>query len=102
MKPNKQVNNLIVKCPGCGCEYHLSEIAMPGELLGTPANNGIVKDPEGRILLSACEWEEEPIQVFEYCCDECDKKFLVEAKIVLTVRNAPEEEDFSNLSSSLL
>ena len=40
----------IVKCPFCGAEYHVSEIAFPGELLGKPKVNGIIKDPLGKII----------------------------------------------------
>lgn len=96
----KSTNSLIVKCPHCGHEYHLTEIAMPGELLGKPKKNGIIKDCLGKIIY--VDWSEEPATVFEYTCDNCEKDFIVEASITLKAKPKAEEEDFSNLTSSLL
>jgi len=93
-------NNWVVKCPHCGAEYHLTEIAMPGELLGTPKTNGIIKDPLGKILY--IDWEEAPITTFDYTCDNCDKDFVVEVSLVAKAKLKAEEEDFSNLETSLL
>lgn len=90
----------IVKCPKCGQEYHICEIALPGELLGKPKHNGIIKDPEGKIIY--LDWDEEPISKFEYSCDNCDCTFDIEVKIVATAQLKPEESDFSNLETSLI
>jgi len=93
-------SNWIVKCPHCGHEYHLCEIALPGELLGKPKTHGIIKDALGKIIY--IDWEEEPVTKFQYTCDNCNRDFLVEA--TLTVKSAPVDEatDFSNLETSLL
>lgn len=93
-------NNWIVKCPKCGAEFHLSEIALPGELLGKPKSNGIIKDPLDKIVY--LDWEEEPTTTFEYCCENCDTEFNVEVTLIAKAVAKPEEEDFSNLETSLL
>lgn len=100
MEKKQLQNNWVVKCPHCGKEYHLCEIAMPGELLGTPRPNGIIKDPLGKILY--LDFEDEPATTFEFTCEDCDKDFLVDVLLQATVRRKPEEEDFSNLETSLL
>jgi hypothetical protein len=37
-----------VKCPHCGHEHELSEILMPGDLLGRP--EVVVRDAVGKII----------------------------------------------------
>lgn len=96
----KQTNTLIVKCPHCGTEYHLVELACPGELIGDARPNGIIKDPLGKIIY--IDWTDEPVTSFTHCCDNCDKEFIVDASISLKVKVQEEAKDFSTLESSLL
>lgn len=100
MAEKKITNNWVVKCPHCGAEYHLTEIALPGELIGSPKSNGIIKDCTGKILY--IDWAEEPTTTFEYSCDNCAKDFLVEVVISAKAVAKPEAEDFSTLETSLI
>lgn len=93
-------SNLVVKCPHCGKEFHLCELAMPGELLGKPKVNGIVKDPLGNIL--TVDWEEEPVKTLEFTCEDCNNDFEVEVAIVAKAKVLPVEKDFSEETVSII
>lgn len=66
-----------IKCPYCGWEYLPCELYLPNSFLGKTTN--IVKDESGEILA----WDEDGNMdlVDDYRCDNCNKKFGVEAEV---------------------
>ena len=79
MEKKQAQNPGIVKCPFCNTEYHIAELAIPGELLGRPKKNGVIKDPLGKILY--LDWEEAPETVLQYC-DNCDVNLMLKSPLL--------------------
>lgn len=100
MEKKQAQNPGIVKCPFCNTEYHIAELAVPGELLGRPKKNGVIKDPLGKILY--LDWEDAPETVLQYNCDNCERDFNVEVTIIAKAKVKSEETDFSTDTVSLL
>ena len=96
----KQNNNWVIKCPHCGAEVHAAEIFYPEQLIGEPKN--IIRDPLNRILYVEYKEDGEPCLTEHYCCDGCERDFVVEATISFKAKPEAEEKDFSKLESSLL
>ena len=74
-----------IKCPYCGYEYLPGEIYVPNNFLGKP--NKIIRD-EGKI------YSFEGIQqdlTESYICDNCNKNFLVIAKVTFETHKDPKE-----------
>ena len=70
---------IMITCPYCGAEYHLSEIYVPNALVGRPVF--IQKDITGHITniagIDSCMTE-------TYNCDYCNKTFDVVVQITTT------------------
>lgn len=102
MKTEQNPNQdwIAIKCPHCGYEYVPAEIFLAEEIYGKPAT--VIRDALGKIIY--VEWEDgyEPQAVETYCCDNCDKSFIVEANLSFKVKPQAEELDFSDTSASLL
>lgn len=66
-----------IKCPFCNWEYLPCELYLPNSFLGKTAN--IVRDEVGEILA----YDEDGIMDLkeDYRCDNCGKKFGVEAEV---------------------
>ena len=100
-KPEQQNwNRLIITCPHCGAQYVAAEIFYPGELVGK--SETVIRDALNKVIYQEYYEDEEPCQIERYVCDHCGKPFVVEPTVSFKVRKEEEENDFSNLSSSLL
>jgi hypothetical protein len=95
-----QQKKATVVCPYCHCEYHPTEVFMPGEILGKPSS--VIKDALGKIIYEEYKEGDEPTLVEHFTCESCGKPFVVEA--TLTVKTKPEDEelDFTTPYSSIL
>ena len=66
----------VIKCPHCGRKYLPGEIYLPDAFLGTPKD--VFRDEKGDIL----GFDGNDMDLTEtYVCDNCLKKFTVEASI---------------------
>jgi hypothetical protein len=73
---------------------------MPGELIGVPVD--MVRDALGKIIYQDYEEDNAPATEAHYCCDNCNKSFVVEPVITYKVRKEDEALDFETQESSLL
>jgi hypothetical protein len=73
---------------------------MPGELIGVPVD--VVRDALGKIIYQDYEEDGAPATEARYCCDHCNKSFVVEPVITYKVRKEDEALDFGTQESSLL
>lgn len=98
---SKDLQNNIIKCPNCGCEYNIDEIFVPSSLVGK--SHRVIKNEEGKILyIDYVSEDDKPDYTERYKCDNCDTDFVVEAKITFTSKLLSAAEDFQNESVSLL
>lgn len=68
--------NNYIKCPCCETEYMAAEIFLPNAFLGYPRE--IIKDEKGTVL----NYEGNDMCLSEeFICDNCGKKFSIEANI---------------------
>jgi hypothetical protein len=73
---------------------------MPGELVGKP--DSVIRDALGKIIYQDYDEENIPALEAHYCCDNCNKSFVVEPVITYKVRKEDEALDFTEQSVSLL
>ena len=97
---NKNTKWPVIRCPHCGYEYTPADIFMPGELIGIPVD--VVRDALGKIIYQDYEEDNAPATEAHYCCDNCNKSFVVEPVITYKVRKEDEALDFAEQSVSLL
>lgn len=83
----EKFKNLIIKCPHCGCEYHLAEIFMPTDIIGEP--HDIVRDEDENIIYFE-DTKLDSVQTYE--CYNCNTKFTVEAYITTEIAANPESD----------
>lgn len=90
----------VIKCPHCGWEYVPSDIFLPEEHIGK--TDTVIRDALGKILYVEYDEDNEPEQSELYCCDHCNREFIVEVECKYKATPQKEELDFTELSSSLL
>lgn len=67
---------ILIKCPHCGCEYLPCEIFYPNEFLGKSYD--IVKDENGKIITYSGK---NMNKNEEFVCEHCGKEFEVCAQV---------------------
>lgn len=98
---SKDLQNNIIKCPNCGCEYNIDEIFIPGSLVGK--SHRVIKNEDGKILyIDYLSEDDKPDYTERYKCDQCDSEFTVEAKITFSTKSLAVSDNFQNESVSLL
>lgn len=90
----------VITCPHCGWQYLASEIFYPNDFLGKP--DSVVRDALGKIIYEDYWEDEEPCFTEHYECDNCNKPFVIDAIITYKAKPESEENDFSDVSVSLL
>jgi len=80
---------IIGKCPKCGAEYTVSEIFLPGQIIGKPIE--ILKDDFGKIIFISGA---KPELTEGWTCDICNTYFKFKVNISLESQY-DEDKDFS-------
>lgn len=86
-----------IRCPQCNAEYLPAEIYFPDTFLGEPYN--IIKDENNNILGFSGD---DMITTETYVCDNCGKKFSVDASVTFrtTAVSDPFDVDEFEISTS--